>query len=90
MLRSQDKTIRVEEIKVSPGSPYIGKTIDETGILNAEDITLVALGNKIDRHDYLFNPPKSRLLKEDDVLIVMGDIERINELKERVKSSISL
>ncbi|MCX5884965.1 MAG: NAD-binding protein [Proteobacteria bacterium] len=84
MLRSQDKTIRVEEIEIGPGSLFLGKSIDDTGILSTEGVTLVALVNKINGSNYLFNPPKSRVLTENDVLIVMGNVEVINTLKEKV------
>ena len=88
MLRSQDKTIRVEEVEIFPGSPFIDRTIGETGIHGIQGVTLVAIRDK-SNEDYLFNPPGSRVLTANDLMIVMGDIDRIHELRERARPAAS-
>ncbi len=57
MLRSKDKTIRVEEISVHEGSPFEGKSLEETGITALEGVTVVALRDK-ENDDYAFNPSR--------------------------------
>lgn len=80
MLRAKDKTIRVEEIGLAAGSPYIGKTLGETGILTIPDVTVVALVLR-KGEAYRFNPPHDTPLHEDMVIIVMGVVEAINRIR---------
>lgn len=84
MLRSRDKTIRVEEIDLSEGSVFIGKSIGDTGILDAEGVVVVALRDK-GKDDYKFNPSCKTVLTENNVIIVMGNIESINKMKSQSK-----
>lgn len=84
MLRSKDKTIRVEEIIIHSGSPFEGKSIAEAGILSIEGVSLVALKDR--KNDtYMFNPPKTTALAGGNVLIAMGEIEKINEIADKSK-----
>ncbi|MBI5640997.1 MAG: NAD-binding protein [Nitrospirae bacterium] len=84
MLRAKDRTIRVEEIDISKGSPFAARTLDETGILNVEGVTVVALRDKtLDTH--LFNPSRTTALTEDNTIIVMGEVEKINALLEKAR-----
>lgn len=81
MLRSKDKTIRVEEIPVPDDSPFAGKTLQETGILAQPDVTVVALAQA--DGGYRFNPPHHTVLEAGRAVIVMGNIEGINQIKQR-------
>jgi voltage-gated potassium channel len=84
MLRGKDKTIRVEDIEMSPGSPLLGKTVAETGIADIVGVTLVALKDRV-KGTYTFNPQSSTALAEDHTLVVMGHVDAIHEMRERVK-----
>jgi voltage-gated potassium channel len=79
MLRGQDAAIRVEEVAISPSSPLAGKTLDAAGILDIEGVSVVAVVDG--KGGYVFNPPRERVLGRDDVLIVMGVVDRIMGLK---------
>lgn len=78
MLRSKDRTIRVEEIVVGTSSPFIGKELSETGLPDMEGVSLVALKDKA-ADAYTFNPSRKTSLATDHVLIVMGDVDRIRK-----------
>jgi voltage-gated potassium channel len=82
MLRMKDKTVRVDEIEIFSGSPFAGMTLETTGVLDMADATVVAL---MDRKagTYIFNPPKNTVLKENNVIIVMGNVDVINEMREK-------
>jgi len=80
MLRSKDKTIRVEEINLAAGSPYVGKTLGETGILTMPDVTVVALVIRTGEA-YRFNPPPATPLHEGMVIIVIGAVEAIEQIR---------
>ena len=81
MLRSKDTTIRVEEINVPPDSPLLNKSLAESGVLDVEGVTVVALSSETG--SYEFNPPKSRVLGSKDVIIVMGVVDRILVLQQK-------
>jgi voltage-gated potassium channel len=83
MLRSQEKTIRVEELSIDDLSPYRDKTLQETGIPSKKDVTVVALSRQSGK-SYEFNPPENAILKPGDVVILMGDINAINSIKGAV------
>ncbi len=78
MLRDKSGAIRVEEIAIQKDSPLVGKKLCDTGILAIEGVSVVALVT-CDRGSYIFNPPKDRVLAVDDVLIVMGFVDKITE-----------
>lgn len=80
MLRSKDKTIRVEEISLAAGSPYIGQTLGETGLLAMPDVTVVALVVRAGEA-YRFNPPHDTSLNKGMVIIVIGMVEVIEQIK---------
>ncbi|MBI2353804.1 MAG: potassium channel protein [Deltaproteobacteria bacterium] len=81
MLRSRDATVRVEEIRITVNSPLVGKPLSETGVLGMEGVTVVALTDN--DGSCRFNPPRETMLKPDDVIIVMGVVDRISAMKAR-------
>ena len=83
MLRSKDRTIRVEEIAVGQSSPFIGKELSETGLPETEGISVVALKDKAD-DTYTFNPSRKTSLTAGHILIVMGDTDRIQKAVARM------
>lgn len=83
MLRSHEKTIRIEELAIDDLSPYRDKTLQATGILSKKDVTVVALSRQ-SASSYEFNPPDSAILMPGDVVILMGDINAINSIKDAV------
>lgn len=84
MLRSQDKTLRVEEIMIPLNSPLKGKSLADSAILDMEGVTVVAVSNG--KSSYSFNPSRERFLSGGDVLIVMGVVENIMQLKARAEA----
>jgi len=84
MLRAKDKTIRIEEIGIAAGSPYAGKSMEETGILTLPDVTVVALVIR-EGESYQFNPPNDTQIHEGTVIIVVGLVDAINKIRTRCK-----
>jgi voltage-gated potassium channel len=81
MLRSKDATVRVEEIHLSPNSPLLNKSLNNSGVLDVGGVTVVALSDG--KGSYEFNPHRDRILGEDDVIIVMGVVEKILILQQK-------
>lgn len=81
MLRSKDATVRVEEIHISPNSALLNKTLKNSGVLDVEGVTVVALSDG--SGSYEFNPHRERVLGADDVIIVMGVVEKILTLQQK-------
>jgi|MudIll2142460700_1097286.scaffolds.fasta_scaffold08536_2 voltage-gated potassium channel len=80
MLRSKEKTIRIDELSIGESSFYKNKTLRETGILTRRDVTVVALRNDV-TDVYEFNPPADTVLAAGDTIILMGDINSITSIK---------
>ena len=83
MLRSKDKTTRVEEVTLQPQSPAIGKALSETGALAAEGATLVALLHR-GADSYQFNPARDTRLEAGDTLIFIGVTGIISALNSKL------
>jgi voltage-gated potassium channel len=82
MLRVKDAAVRVEEIHLPATSALVGKSLMESGLLEVEGVTVVALADG--KGSYSFNPPRDRVMKTDDIVIVMGIVDSIATLKARV------
>ena len=72
MLRDREKGLRVEEVEVTKGSPLAGQTIQEARLGEKTGALLVAV-RQAGTADYEFNPPADRRIKEEDILIFMGN-----------------
>ena len=81
MLRSKEKTIRVEELAIDDHSDYRDKTLRESGILSQKDVTVVALSREAGS-SYEFNPSADTVLQSGNLVILMGDIKAIKSIKD--------
>jgi voltage-gated potassium channel len=80
MLRDQIKTMRVEEIAVQEGSPWVGKTLDNTQLHRRYD--LLALALRRPNGEMQYNPHGETLLASGDVLVVLGDVNNTWKARE--------
>jgi voltage-gated potassium channel len=80
MLKEQGKTIRVEEIAIGKESSWAGRTIREIGIHQEYDV--LALARRASSGEFFYNPRGGTQLAAGDVLIVMGEEERISKARE--------
>jgi voltage-gated potassium channel len=72
MLRDQSGTLRVEEVTVAEGSPWIGKNLKELDLHGRYELLAMAL-RKPDGSTK-FNPRDDTVMAGGDVVIVMGDV----------------
>lgn len=80
MLREKSKTLRVEEISIGESSPWAGKTIQEMEIHRRYELLALAVRNSAGTMEY--NPHGDTLLRPGDVLIVMGDVNKVWKARE--------
>ena len=84
MIRGKEMTLRVEEAMISSSSSFIGKTLGEAEVPRKTGLIVVAIKDGEDK-GYHYNPGASTILKENDILIVMGNVEQTRKLKELIK-----
>jgi voltage-gated potassium channel len=80
MLRSSQGTLRFNELTLSDGGAFSGKTIGESVIKEKFKLLIVAI--KGERGTISFNPSPSIRLKGGITLIVMGDVANIEKAKK--------
>jgi voltage-gated potassium channel len=81
MLRGKDKTVRVEEVEVCEGSPWLGQRLGDVGIREKTGLITISIKNPED-DDFCYNPSKDEILKLGTVMIVIGNPEQIAGLKK--------
>ena len=79
MLKSPEEIYRVEDMTVSADSVLCGKNLKASGLLDKRGISVAAV-RKGDQ--YIFNPPADAILDTGDALIIIGETERIREIKK--------
>lgn len=74
----------ITELRVMPGSPLIGKSVNESGLDREHSVYVLELLRGTEKH---WSPRAERLL-EGDLLLVRGDWQRLSDLKDKVKLEI--
>ncbi len=73
--RSEYMDIQIEEIKVSETSPLVGKSLGELRI--GSEIGAIVIGIKRSDGKIEFNPSASTVINKNDILIVLGPMEKL-------------
>jgi voltage-gated potassium channel len=68
----------MEEIPIHPGSQFIGKSLEDSGI--RQHYGLIVITVKKDSGKMIFNPLAEYVIAEGDRLIAMGEDENIKRL----------
>lgn len=80
---SSQKGLWLEELKVSEEhKDLIGKTLSESGIKKRFGSMVLAVKNADGK--MIFNPPSEYLIKEGDVLILLGNIEELEKIEREL------
>jgi voltage-gated potassium channel len=85
MLRDKDKTLRLEEVTVGPGSSLVGLALKDTPIRRDTRALVVAV--RATDKTFLYNPDPDYLIAEGTTLIVLGEAPSIQKLREIVSGS---
>jgi voltage-gated potassium channel len=74
--RRQSLELRMEELAVCEGSPFISKTLEESEIRHLYGIIIVAV--KKDTGKMIFNPLANYIISKGDKLIALGENENVS------------
>ena len=76
--RRQSLELRMEEVSVCDGSPFIGKSLLDSGIRQNYGLIVVAV--KKESGKMIFNPLANYIIENSDKLIALGEEDNINKL----------
>ena len=78
--RGQSLELRMEEIAICKGSPFITQSLEDSGIRKRYGLIIVAV--KKDSGKMIFNPMANYIIAEGDRLIAMGEDENVKQFSE--------
>ena len=81
MLRDSSETYRVEEATITAGSPLMGKSLREASIPRKTGLLVLAVQKNGDRR-YTYNPEADSRLEAGDIIVVMGKMDQIDQVRE--------
>ena len=74
--RRQSLELRMEELEICDGSPFIGKSLEESEIRARHGLIIVAV--KKDTGKMIFNPLANYIISNGDKLIALGEDENVS------------
>ena len=80
MTRGEGLAIQMEEIDIPDSSPFSGKSLSEVGIPQRTGLIVLAVRH-IKEKKWNFNPGPDYVLSRDDTMIVLGEPEKIEKLR---------
>jgi voltage-gated potassium channel len=78
--RRQSLELRMEELAVCEGSPFISKTLEESEIRHLYGLIIVAV--KKDTGQMIFNPQANYIISKGDKLIALGEDKNVSRFAE--------
>ncbi len=83
MLKEQTKTIRVDEIVIQEGSPWIGRSLESLDLRGRYNILPLAVKNTDvpSAQSYWVNPPDTLTISANAVVIVVGDVVEVRRAR---------
>ena len=84
MLREQSRTLRIEDIEASTGSPWAGRMLSDLKIHERHNLLVLAVKTPGDAKTSHFwpNPPQSTMVQPGTAIIVMGDVNDIRKARQ--------
>ena len=79
-----NSSMRVDEVKVGATTHYRGKSINQCDVLASSDIVLVSMRRGSAQRDFIFNPPPNTIMNTGDTLILIGNPEQLELLREKL------
>ncbi len=79
MMRAKDRVVRIEEVSPTEKSELCGKTVLDAAIRRKTGVTLLAIRRNDKFH---YNPKPEETVNTGDTLIIYGDSDEIQKLRE--------
>ncbi len=76
------RNLAIEWVKVEPGSPLIGKSIEELGIRKRTGVTVISI---VRGEHTITNPLPEEVIREGDTLILVGTREQMDRFFREFK-----
>jgi voltage-gated potassium channel len=86
MLREQSRTLRIEDLEVNAGSPWIGQTIAELRMHQRYNLLVMAVKNVLGDNKFIANPTDNLRITTGSVLIAMGDVNDIKRARQECET----
>jgi voltage-gated potassium channel len=84
MLKDHAQTVRIEEIRITEGSPWTGRALGTLDLRKQWGLTTLALRDG--EASYRYGPESHETLVPGTVLIVLGDVTRIGEARAAARA----
>jgi len=86
MLRDRDRNLRIEEIEIPEGSAYAGRMIGDIDFRTESNLLLLAV-HQPHGGEYVYNPALTHEVVAGSQLIVMGDPDGVQKMREKAKGA---
>lgn len=83
VLHANSLSRQIDEVPVHPNAPLAGQTLSESNFRQQFDAIVVGIINE-ETGEMRFNPPPSERIEAGNILIVLGETDVINALREKV------
>lgn len=84
MLRGQEQALRIEELPLTTDCGMVGKALKDTNLRRESDLLVLAIRDSTGKH-FQYNPPSDHVLEEGSTLIVLGPVESVQQIRNRMK-----
>ena len=74
--------LSMEQVHVESGSAYVGKSLMDSGIRQEFGVIIVGIKRAGGRME--FNPPPDAIIQSGDELVVLGRLEHVKLLEDKV------
>jgi len=85
MLRQTSATFRIEEIAIEVNSPVVNKKLSELPLREKFDLLILAIMRE-GSEEITYNPTANAILSPGSIIVVMGEINNIQKVREFVKA----
>jgi voltage-gated potassium channel len=83
ILHAHSLSLKIDEVKVDRSAPLAGKSLAESDFRQQFDAVVIGIIDS-DTREMTFNPTASTRINAGDILIVLGDADVIQTLREQV------
>lgn len=84
MLRGRERPLRIEEVEIKETSVVVDKSLRDAAIRRCADVLIIAIYDSVNE-SYTYNPPPDFMIRAGHVLIVIGEIDEVHDLDEKLR-----